>query len=160
MIVTCGDTHTAAVTEKGELYAWGEGDIDTLLTRVDFINPESIFMVVAGEHRSAAVASGGSVHTWGVGWAGVCGHGHEWDHNFPARLLKESFGGSPTVMVTVGWHFTVVVTADGTLWTFGTGREGQLGHVNREKRLVPMLVDQECFGGARSSWWRLENIMS
>ena len=44
------------------------------------------------------------------------------------------------VMMACGNAHTMVVTADGRLWTFGLGNNGRLGHGDMEEKLVPTLV--------------------
>jgi hypothetical protein len=81
--VACGDAHTLAVTEAGELWAWGLGVQGRLglndeqrrlmLTRVDpqHFAHAPICAVAAGESHSAAVTAGGALYyTWGKGEAG------------------------------------------------------------------------------------------
>jgi hypothetical protein len=81
--VACGDAHTLAVTEAGELWAWGLGvkgrlglnDEQRRLvpTRVDpqHFAHAPICAVAAGESHSAAVTAGGALYyTWGKGEAG------------------------------------------------------------------------------------------
>jgi hypothetical protein len=57
-----------------------------------------------------------------------------------AGMYTTAFGGSAAVMVACGWNHSMVVTADGRLWTFGRGREGQVGRGNKPKILVPRIV--------------------
>ena len=97
-------------------------------------------MLAAGLYHSAALASDGAVWTWGDGGYGCLGHGDEQARSTPTRLGKEAFGGSAAVMVACGYHHTMVVTADGRLWTFGCGGSGRLGHGDTEHKLIPTLV--------------------
>jgi alpha-tubulin suppressor-like RCC1 family protein len=83
--ISCGDEHTLAVTEAGELWAWGLGaqgrlglnDCRARLvpTRVDpqHFAHAPISAVAAGEPHSAAVTAGGALYTWGKGEGGHTG---------------------------------------------------------------------------------------
>ena len=76
--ISCGGVHTLAVTEAGELWAWGQGaqgrlglnDVQRRLvpTRVDpqHFAHAPISAVAAGESHSAAVTADGALYTWGV----------------------------------------------------------------------------------------------
>ena len=87
-----------------------------------------IVMLAAGSFHSAALASDGVVWTWGWGMNGCLGHGAQEARSRPTRLGNGAFGGSAAVMVECGNRITMVVTADGELWTFGSGGLGRLGH--------------------------------
>ncbi len=83
--IACGYDHTLAVTEAGELWAWGEGAQGRLglndgqerlvPTRVDpqHFAHAPISTVAAGFDHSAAVSSGGALYTWGRGRQGPLG---------------------------------------------------------------------------------------
>ena len=44
------------------------------------------------------------------------------------------------------FFYTLAVTKDGALWTFGMGKQGELGHNDRNNRLVPTRVGAQHFG--------------
>jgi alpha-tubulin suppressor-like RCC1 family protein len=83
--IACGNDHTLAVTEAGELWAWGQGAQGRLglndgqgrlvPTRVDpqHFAHALISAVAAGPDHSAAVTAGGALYTWGKGEAGYTG---------------------------------------------------------------------------------------
>jgi len=58
------------------------------------------------------------------------------------------FGGKAVVMVASGNKHTACVTAKGTLWTWGNGQFGRLGHGDREQRQRPARLRKERFGGS------------
>jgi alpha-tubulin suppressor-like RCC1 family protein len=80
--VACGHVHTLAVTEAGELWAWGygaqarlglnDGQDRLVPTRVDpqHFAHALISAVAAGHFHSAAVTADGALYTWGQGEAG------------------------------------------------------------------------------------------
>ena len=80
--IACGNVHTLAVTEAGELWAWGlgaqgrlgpnDGQDRLVPTRVDpqHFAHAPISAVAAGESHSAAVTAGGALYTWGTGETG------------------------------------------------------------------------------------------
>ena len=53
--------------------------------------------------------------------------------------MEDLRGTKPKQIACGGFH-TAVVTEDGTLYTFGGGEHGQLGHGDKFNRLVPTLV--------------------
>ena len=52
-------------------------------------------------------------------------------------------------MAACGWHHSVVVSAEGRVWTFGFGFYGQLDHNDEQSRLVPTLLAAEVFEGSK-----------
>jgi len=51
-------------------------------------------------------------------------------------------------MVAAGAYHTVAPSADGALWSWGRGYEGQLGHGDTERRRSPAKLGMEVFGGS------------
>jgi hypothetical protein len=49
-------------------------------------------------------------------------------------------GGARFVAASAGWMHSMAVTADGALWTWGNGVQGQLGHGDKQSHLVPTRV--------------------
>lgn len=155
MAVACGSMHTAAVTEDGEVWTWGfgkEGRLGVhpvpggkhsrrLPVRVGGENElggARAVMLAAGNRHTAVVASDGAVWTWGS--AESLGHGDREHQLTPTRLGPVKFYGFRAAMVSCGGFHTVVL-AGGLVWTFGMGKEGQLGHGDRVKlRSVPAPV--------------------
>jgi len=51
--------------------------------------------------------------------------------------------------VACGYAHTLCVTEEGTLWTFGNGCDGVLGHNDANNRLLPTQVEAQYFGHAK-----------
>ena len=112
--ISCGLEHTLAVTEAGELWAWGQGaqgrlglndGQDRLVpTRVDpqHFAHAPISAVAAGESHSAAVTAGGALYTWGKGEAehtgsqvpGGLGHADLANRLVPTLVPRQLLGGA------------------------------------------------------------------
>jgi len=70
--------------------------------------------------------------------------------------VDEVFDCEAVVMVAAGLQHTACVTAKGTLWTWGNGSFGQLGHGDRELRQRPARLGKEIYCGSSAvmvSWW-------
>ncbi len=78
--VSCGNRHTLALCEDGEVYSWGSGQHGRLghgdvtnhavphLIKAFVVNQEqSIVMVAAGDSHSMALNKEGRVYSWGSG---------------------------------------------------------------------------------------------
>jgi alpha-tubulin suppressor-like RCC1 family protein len=152
LMVACGAYHTAALTEGGGVYTFGEGkhrrlghgDEENQLAprRVPAagFNGERIVMVAAGGAHTVALSEAGHVFTWGYGRNGRLGHGDGNNELAPRQVEAGRFGGEKVVFVAARVNHTVAVTAGGWLYTWGDGYYGQLGHVGTGSRLVPTVV--------------------
>jgi hypothetical protein len=78
------------------------------------------------------------VFTWGTGKYGRLGHGDETHQQTPKRV--EALVGVKAKQVSCGIYHTAVCTEDGHMHTLGCGKEGQLGHGDKENKSSPVLV--------------------
>lgn len=88
--------------------------------------------------HTGCLTDDGELYTWGEGKFGRLGHSSESNCHYP-RLVETLLGKQPRQVSCGGFH-TAVVTEDGSLYTFGGGEHGQLGHNDRVNKLKPTLV--------------------
>ncbi|WP_158373750.1 Ig-like domain-containing protein [Cellulosimicrobium cellulans] len=90
--------------------------------------------VWAGASSSFAVTSDGRLWAAGSGTAGQLGDGASAD-----RATRVPVGGLPggVTQVAGGQRHTLAVAGDGSLWSWGDGSSGQLGHGSSAGRDVP-----------------------
>jgi len=71
---------------------------------------------------------------WSCGRAhcGQLGLGVTADQLVLTLVAAEQFGGAQIVMVAAGFAHSVVLGAEGAVWTWGLNMDGQLGHMNRQ----------------------------
>jgi len=149
-IAACG-FHTAAVTEFGKVFSWGEGkfgrlghasEANELLPRMvedENLSTTRIIQIACGGFHTAAITDQGKLFTWGGGEHGQLGHGNKENCQRPTmvKLLFEV----KLKQVTCGWSHTVVLTDDGEVWSFGNGDHGKLGHGDVDKVTLPKRVE-------------------
>ena len=90
----------------------------------------------------------GSVWSWGWGAFGRLGHRDQ--PNRSSRLLPkrvEAFAGQRVVAVSAGAAHSLGLTADGSVWSWGYGGEGRLGHGDEQNQLLPKKI--QAFAGQR-----------
>ena len=100
--------------------------------------------MAGGSDHSLAVKSDGTLWTWGSNVKGELGDGTTIERHDPARV------GSETTWVSVaGGGFgginggvSMGLRSDGSLWTWGYGRHGEVGDGQRANRLTPFGVLQ------------------
>ncbi len=161
-MAACGCNFTVAVTEDGELHAWGEGGEGQLgLGAVlhqqqparaggpELFANQRIRLAAAGYRHLAVVAEDGAVYTSGHGSCGQLGLFDGQPRRRLTRVPHEVFAGSHVVMVACGIVHTMAVTAAGDAWTCGDNCYGQLGVGDCVSRVVFTKVDAGELGGAR-----------
>ncbi|KAI5078192.1 hypothetical protein GOP47_0008016 [Adiantum capillus-veneris] len=159
----CGEYHTCAVTQSGEVYSWGDGahkfgllghgrDISHWMPKRICGSLEGIRIssVSCGPWHTVLVTTLGQLFTFGDGTFGVLGHGDRKSISTPKEI--ESLKGLKAVRAACGvWHTAAVVEVmvgyssasnffSGKLFTWGDGDKGRLGHEDKEERLVPTCV--------------------
>ena len=153
--VSAGEHHSLATTADGAVWSWGHGGEgrlghgDTqgqlLPRRIEAFAGQRIVALSAGEQHSFALAADGAVWSWGSGGVGKLGHGDSQRQLLPKKV--EAFAGRRVVGVSAGAHHSFALTADGSVWSWGNGAWGSLGHGDRQHQLLPKKL--EAFAGQR-----------
>ena len=166
-VVCCGENHTAALTEKGEVYAWGhvadgrlgigarervgvpEGEKiffpgPSLLTS---LRDEFVTQVSCGTQHVLAVSLT-QVFSWGCGAGGRLGHGDMKERWKPEPIV--ALNNWHIIAISAGtWHSAAVVMVPplkdgGWVYTWGSGFHGQLGLGDVTVSTTPKLVTEFC----------------
>lgn len=145
--LACGEAHTLALSASGEVYACGSG-ADSRLgfdcakqaspSRVEALAGLQVVKVACGATCSAAVTADGKLYTWGDGASGILGHGSL--NSETAPRLVETLASHTVTSVCLSDRHAAALIADGTLFTWGDGAGGKLGHGSETDVLVPTLV--------------------
>ncbi|XP_073214418.1 X-linked retinitis pigmentosa GTPase regulator-like isoform X6 [Lepidochelys kempii] len=164
LYMSCGDEHTAIVTERGHVYAAGgnsEGQLGLGDTEERnafhlisfFTNQYKIKQLAAGSYTSAALTEDGQLFVWGDNSEGQIGLAGEASVCLPCQVDV----GKPVSWVSCGYYHSALVTRDGELYTFGEPENGKLGlspeqlKNNRVPQLVPGILERvnqvACGGG-------------
>ncbi|XP_012252634.2 probable E3 ubiquitin-protein ligase HERC4 isoform X1 [Athalia rosae] len=147
--VACGAKHTLALTNNGELYAWGcneEGQLGLGVETTKELKPKlltslaSIPMshIACGGSHSIVVSKSGAVFGWGRNTYGQLGLNDTQGRGLPCQL--RTLRNVKVRFVTCGEDFSVFLTMDGGVFTCGAGMYGQLGHGNNSNDILPRKV--------------------
>eukprot|EP00929_Paragymnodinium_shiwhaense_P096629 TRINITY_DN58275_c0_g2_i1.p1 TRINITY_DN58275_c0_g2~~TRINITY_DN58275_c0_g2_i1.p1 ORF type:complete len:1321 (-),score=157.79 TRINITY_DN58275_c0_g2_i1:377-4339(-) len=138
--VACGDSHSLALTESGEIYAFGSNSFGQLGVGSKVTSSASPMLVggrargvpfravVAGASHSMALTVSGAVFSWGSNVDGLLGHG-------PARVQQRTVASpglvsglsGPAVHIAAGGTHSGAIVRRGRLFLAGSNSHGQLG---------------------------------
>lgn len=147
--VACGFGHTLALADSGVAWSWGKGEHGQLgLGDVSFAaspqriegfdSPVSSFS--CNRYHCIAVTTGeGAVFAWGRGEYGQLGLGKRDGVRSPAHV--HGLDGLGTTATCCGWGHSVALVADGSVYSWGFGGKGQLGHGDMTRHTVPHRVE-------------------
>ena len=129
--ISLGDKHSAAVTNYGRIFTWGDnvsgqlGDgtnIDSsvpleITSQFDINVEEKIINVDLGNNHSAALTSSGKLYTWGHNINGQLGNGTTSHSTTPVEITSQ-FSETP-VKVSLGTNYSATITNSGRLFIWG-----------------------------------------
>jgi alpha-tubulin suppressor-like RCC1 family protein len=132
--VACTDRSNLAVSEAGQVFAWGCTRMELTHAPVPTVMEElrnhRVCQVVASDFHCAALTEDGALFTWKTRGPDhpipELGYGCS-SHGFGAPHRVLAFEGVRIASVALGAAFTVAVTEAGEVHSFGLG-DGRLGH--------------------------------
>ncbi|CAB3257193.1 unnamed protein product [Arctia plantaginis] len=136
--IACGSAHSACVTARGHLYTWGLGeygrlghgdDMTQLLPKmVEALSSFRVVQVACGSRdaQTLALTACGKVFSWGDGDFGKLGRGGSDGCAVPMNVERLNTLG--VIQVECGAQFSLALTRDGEVWTWGKGDYFRLGH--------------------------------
>jgi alpha-tubulin suppressor-like RCC1 family protein len=151
--VSVSDQFSVAIKTDGTLWAWGDNNYGQL-GQNNTINRNSPVQIGALTnwakvqtmfHGSVAIKTDGTLWSWGRGIQGQLGLGNQTNYSSPKQV------GALTNWATLstsssGYNLCAAIKTDGTLWTWGRGNNGALGHGNTTTYSSPKQV------GALTNW--------
>lgn len=147
--VSCGSQHSIVLTQDGQVFTWGldsRGQLGlgkgmpetTCPQQVRSVSDLPLVQVAAGGEQSFGLSVSGSVFSWGSNSCGQLGLGDTTDRHTPTLVYYLNMKRS--CHISCGQTHTAVLTKDGAVFTFGSGRHGQLGHNSFRDEVRPRLV--------------------
>uniref|UniRef100_A0A7S0RRV6 RCC1-like domain-containing protein n=1 Tax=Chlamydomonas leiostraca TaxID=1034604 RepID=A0A7S0RRV6_9CHLO len=176
--VNCGWRHSVVVTDAGLLYSFGwskygqlgHGDMTDRLTPtlVEALRGRVVVSVAGGWRHTVAVDSEGVLYGWGWNKFGQLGLGDTNDRCSPtvvsippatttsaaaaasdgSAAAGASSAAPKVTLLASGWRHTLAATADGAVYAWGRGVNGQLGIGEEEDRCHPAELTSLCAGHA------------
>ncbi|CAM8917089.1 unnamed protein product [Rhodiola kirilowii] len=160
--VSCGEYHTAAISDNGEVYTWGlgsmgqlgqcslqYGDKELLPRRVVSLDGIFVKEVACGGVHTCAVTEKGALYAWGGGQAGQLGLGPQncffscdptsseaYLRNIPVLVIPNGVRH-----VACGHCHTLIATRDGRIQGWGYNSYGQAANDKTTYAWFPSPVD-------------------
>ena len=103
------------------------------------LGDERAVSVSARDCHNLAITADGAVWSWGGGGGGQLGHGDGGIQLQPKKM--EALAGRRVVAVSAGLHHSLALTSSGAVWSWGWGGDGQLGHGDGQRQLLPKKVE-------------------
>ncbi|CAM4475163.1 unnamed protein product [Leuciscus chuanchicus] len=147
--IACGDQHSMALTKDGQLFVWGDnthGQLGLEKEQPSSLSAQPVkslcgiplAQISAGGDHSFVLSLSGVVFGWGKNSAGQLGLGDTTDRHVPT--VVNSLNRKKTVSISCGGEHTATLSKGGTVFTFGSGGFGQLGHNSFEDEHHPRVV--------------------
>ncbi|MGM7684313.1 RCC1 domain-containing protein [Cytobacillus sp. Hm23] len=139
--ISLGYSHSVALASDGTVFTWGDNGNGQLgdgsktdqdsPTAITFPGDVTIKQVVTGMSHTIALASDGTVFTWGNNQDGQLGDGNSgWGTNQLSPVAITFPRGVTIKQVAAGGSHTIALASDGTVFTWGDNRQGELGDGN------------------------------
>lgn len=141
--VCAGYTHCGVVSYDGRIFMFGKGFDGALGFGEDISNKSepiwqrdlisvhiSDVSCSVGEHRghTLALSDNGAVYAWGNNHKGKLGLGDQDTRWIPAKIPQKYFNGQCISKISAGGNHSGAVSEGGAVFTWGSGKEGKLGH--------------------------------
>eukprot|EP01125_Pyxidicula_operculata_P018804 TRINITY_DN6726_c0_g1_i2.p1 TRINITY_DN6726_c0_g1~~TRINITY_DN6726_c0_g1_i2.p1 ORF type:complete len:681 (-),score=117.31 TRINITY_DN6726_c0_g1_i2:93-2111(-) len=155
VLIGAGGLHSIAVSDKGNVFAWGSNKYGQLGLeecikecqvpyQAEFKLPSSIKAVACGDYHTILLTEDGDLYTYGQGTKGQLGLGKGSLKNYYTPQLIKGFD-CPVVEVKAGGGFgcshSIAKTKSGDLYSWGSNKNGQLGHGNTEDVYEPKMIE-------------------
>jgi alpha-tubulin suppressor-like RCC1 family protein len=145
--------HTLALLEGGTVVAWGEnrgGELGTGTTESSLVPVEvkglaGVVAVAAGEASSYALLKNGTVMAWGYNYDGELGDGSKFGPEICESIACSTkpmpvSGLSEVTAIAAGTHHALALLKNGTVMSWGSNFDGQLGNGTETASYVPIEV--------------------
>lgn len=156
--LSSGDNHSSAIV-GGQLYTWGQGSWGRLglghqhdvsvPTLVAALGGQKVIDASAGGYHTLVLLENGSVYATGWNKKGAIGVGQGFVQQIEEKSERTtiltpvhiaSLDEAKIISVAAGETFSAALSADGTVYTWGSGSWGALGHGDEKDEWLPKAV--------------------
>ncbi|XP_010241978.1 PREDICTED: ultraviolet-B receptor UVR8-like isoform X2 [Nelumbo nucifera] len=148
--VSASHNHAAFVMQSGEVFTCGDnssfccghGEAGRPIFRprlVEALKGVPCKQVATGLSFTMFLTREGHVYTCGTNTHGQLGHGDSLDRSTP-KIVEQLERVGSVVQVAAGPSYSLAVTSDGTVHSFGSGSNFCLGHGEQHNELQPRVI--------------------
>jgi tRNA A-37 threonylcarbamoyl transferase component Bud32 len=160
-VIKCGAYHSLALTQSGEVYAWGgnfkrqigcgNNYIKSMPTKLKALSDIKIKMISCGYNHSMALSENGCVYSWGYNKYGQLGIGNRKNSNTPKQIeMKDIIIDK----ILCGKNHSLLLTNNGVIYAFGHNFYGQIGNGMKGYIETPIKLNHENRFIDIASHWR------
>lgn len=153
--ISCGYSHSLALTKKGNLFAWGHNNygqignskfsINLKPERLDIFE-DKLIMISCGGWHSMALTEKGLVYSWGRNNEGQLADGSRKNSTIP-KLVKEKIK-----KISCGSEHSLLLSNEGEIYVFGN--DGS----QRQYKLENSIINTNCFIDIESHFYHKISI--
>ncbi|XP_021794125.1 E3 ISG15--protein ligase HERC5 isoform X3 [Papio anubis] len=147
--ISAGEAHSMALSMSGNVYSWGKNEFGQLglghteskdsPSLIEALDNQKVEFLACGGSHSALLTQDGLLFTFGAGKHGQLGHNSTQNELRPC-LVAELVGNRVTQIACGRWHTLAYVSDLGKVFSFGSGKDGQLGNGGTLDQLIPLPV--------------------
>ena len=177
--VAAGGYHSMALCADSTVAAWGsngngqlgnnsttDSTVPAVVTATGALAGKTVVAIAAGSYHSMALCSDGTVAAWGRNFSGQLGNNSATDSSVPVTVNTTGVLAGKTVgAIAAGGYHSMALCTDGTVSTWGTNGEGELGNNSTTSSSVPVAVNtslltagerfSKLFGGGAAAYHSL-----
>ncbi len=175
--IATGKHHTLALDSTGHVWSWGQNYFGQLglgyrtagedinnVTTPQLISGLSDVEAIAASYNSHSLAltSSGTLYAWGYNYYGQLGLGTKGSATpvtTPTVVPASYFDGQITA-IAAGYNFSMAITENGTLYTWGINTYGELGNNSYTFTGVPQKISMSENVTAISAGWESAMVLT
>ena len=148
-----GTDSVIATKSDGTLWAWADNDFGQLglNSNVQYSSPVQVGSdttwaypnSASSTKQCGAVKTDGTLWIWGENEYGTLGQNNTTDYSSPVQVGSDTTWSTDINMFAMRSHGCYAIKTDGTLWTWGAGSNGGLGHNNDTNYSSPTQIGSD-----------------
>jgi alpha-tubulin suppressor-like RCC1 family protein len=157
--ICCGSHHSIALTEKGEVYAWGQNRLGQIGNgekcteelkpiKINIYDEHRIIAISCGSDHSITLSENGGLYGWGSNKYGQLGVSKERLVCYSPTFIKISENKNELAFkkVSCGPYYSLILSTHGDVFGFGSNKYGQLGtgqagRTGLQSQYIPSKID-------------------